>query len=207
MRKAIGGGGGIRTHGPRERTPVFKTGAFNRSATPPGVRIARASYWKARFRSRARHPIRVHGAKSSASANSGHGFLGRIAGGRRHCPLGQLDDRDQARGWLLPALPRHQGTALGCVPRRPGCRFATCQLRHCVRLPATFSATRSIPGRLSTSSRGSPLLSPGLPLPTLLICGAWIMLLRRRGGARCARAGNCARLNAIARLAARGQTD
>ena len=31
-----GGGGGIRTHGPRERTPVFKTGAFNRSATPPG---------------------------------------------------------------------------------------------------------------------------------------------------------------------------
>src|SRR4051812_30462600 len=30
------GGGGIRTHGPRERTPVFKTGAFNRSATPPG---------------------------------------------------------------------------------------------------------------------------------------------------------------------------
>jgi hypothetical protein len=31
-----GGGGGIRTHGPREGTPVFKTGAFNRSATPPG---------------------------------------------------------------------------------------------------------------------------------------------------------------------------
>ena len=30
------GGGGIRTRGPRERTPVFKTGAFDRSATPPG---------------------------------------------------------------------------------------------------------------------------------------------------------------------------
>ncbi len=29
------GGGGIRTRGPRERTPVFKTGAFDRSATPP----------------------------------------------------------------------------------------------------------------------------------------------------------------------------
>src|SRR4051794_13987720 len=29
------GGGGIRTHGPRERTPVFKTGAIDHSATPP----------------------------------------------------------------------------------------------------------------------------------------------------------------------------
>ena len=75
MRKVIGGGGGIRTHGPRERTPVFKTGAFNRSATPPGVRIARASYCKARFRSSARHPIRVKGAKSGASAGSGERFM------------------------------------------------------------------------------------------------------------------------------------
>ena len=33
-----GGRGGIRTHGPRERTPVFKTGAFNRSATLPDIR-------------------------------------------------------------------------------------------------------------------------------------------------------------------------
>src|SRR6188768_620339 len=48
---SFGGGGGIRTHGPRERTPVFKTGAFNRSATPPGVRIARASYCKVNARS------------------------------------------------------------------------------------------------------------------------------------------------------------
>ena len=30
-----GGEGGIRTHGAREGTPVFKTGAFNRSATSP----------------------------------------------------------------------------------------------------------------------------------------------------------------------------
>ena len=30
-----GGEGGIRTHGRREATPVFKTGAFNRSATSP----------------------------------------------------------------------------------------------------------------------------------------------------------------------------
>ena len=32
------GGGGIRTHDDPEAIPVFKTGAFNRSATPPGVR-------------------------------------------------------------------------------------------------------------------------------------------------------------------------
>ena len=30
-----GGWGGIRTHETRERLPVFKTGAFNRSATHP----------------------------------------------------------------------------------------------------------------------------------------------------------------------------
>ena len=30
-----GGGGGIRTHGGLSPTSVFKTGALNRSATPP----------------------------------------------------------------------------------------------------------------------------------------------------------------------------
>ena len=33
--KRIGGGGRIRTHGPREGTTVFKTAAFDHSATPP----------------------------------------------------------------------------------------------------------------------------------------------------------------------------
>ena len=32
---ANGGGGGIRTHGGLSPTSVFKTGALNRSATPP----------------------------------------------------------------------------------------------------------------------------------------------------------------------------
>ena len=32
----IGGWGEIRTHEPLARPPVFKTGAFNRSATHPG---------------------------------------------------------------------------------------------------------------------------------------------------------------------------
>ena len=31
----LSGGGGIRTHGPLARTPVFKTGAIDHSATPP----------------------------------------------------------------------------------------------------------------------------------------------------------------------------
>src|SRR6185312_11076473 len=35
VRKVTGGWGGIRTHGEREPTPVFKTGALNRSATHP----------------------------------------------------------------------------------------------------------------------------------------------------------------------------
>ena len=34
-----GGGGGIRTHERRKSLPVFKTGAFNRSATPPNHSI------------------------------------------------------------------------------------------------------------------------------------------------------------------------
>ena len=37
----IGGEGEIRTHEPREGLPVFKTGAFNRSATSPGPARAR----------------------------------------------------------------------------------------------------------------------------------------------------------------------
>ena len=40
-----GGGGGIRTHGGLSSTPVFKTGAFDHSATPPNepATIARRS--------------------------------------------------------------------------------------------------------------------------------------------------------------------
>jgi hypothetical protein len=33
--RACGGGGGIRTHEGLSSLPVFKTGAFNHSATPP----------------------------------------------------------------------------------------------------------------------------------------------------------------------------
>src|SRR3954468_7735938 len=47
-RSQVDGGGGIRTRGPRERTPVFKTGAFDRSATPPGVSVREGSDQAAR---------------------------------------------------------------------------------------------------------------------------------------------------------------
>jgi hypothetical protein len=35
-----GGGGGIRTHEGLSSLPVFKTGAFNHSATPPVLKLA-----------------------------------------------------------------------------------------------------------------------------------------------------------------------
>jgi hypothetical protein len=36
-----GGGRGIRTPGPRERTTVFKTAAFDHSAIPPGAKVVK----------------------------------------------------------------------------------------------------------------------------------------------------------------------
>lgn len=47
--KANGGGGGIRTHGTLSRTPVFKTGALNRSATPPGSALLREASHVCKF--------------------------------------------------------------------------------------------------------------------------------------------------------------
>src|SRR4051812_47906578 len=52
-RRVFSGGGGIRTHGTLTSTPVFKTGALNRSATPP----SRGNAWRSldSTRKRARH--------------------------------------------------------------------------------------------------------------------------------------------------------
>ena len=60
------GGGGIRTRGPRERTPVFKTGAFDRSATPPVAASVTA---------RSRDRLDGHHAPSMAVAREGHPHL------------------------------------------------------------------------------------------------------------------------------------
>lgn len=43
-----GGGGGIRTPGAREGSTVFKTAAFNHSATPPAGRVWYNDRWFAR---------------------------------------------------------------------------------------------------------------------------------------------------------------
>ena len=37
LREIVGGWGEIRTHGGREASPVFKTGALNHSATHPSL--------------------------------------------------------------------------------------------------------------------------------------------------------------------------
>ena len=49
--QCTGGRGGIRTHGTLAGTPVFKTGALNRSATLPnallmGERVAECKLWQ-----------------------------------------------------------------------------------------------------------------------------------------------------------------
>jgi hypothetical protein len=70
-----GGGGGIRTHGTLASTPVFKTGAFNRSATPP---------WSGRYVARFCCPADKQGwLVRGNTALSGGGSLGLVVGARR----------------------------------------------------------------------------------------------------------------------------
>ena len=57
MRARLGGGGGIRTHEGLSSLPVFKTGAFNRSATPPGLLGFIASAQTARLFARRLEPF------------------------------------------------------------------------------------------------------------------------------------------------------
>ena len=45
LRDIYGGGGGIRTHGRLSPTSVFKTGAFNHSATPPSLVIIETNFF------------------------------------------------------------------------------------------------------------------------------------------------------------------
>jgi hypothetical protein len=93
----FGGGGGIRTHGPRERTPVFKTGAFNRSATPPGDADC------ARNLPKSRRPVQPDGIR--ASAHQSRGFPSRVPSAIRRL--------------LLPeAMHSTVGGTLGQLPRK-----------------------------------------------------------------------------------------
>src|SRR5690349_15315631 len=70
------GGEGIRTPVTREGQPVFKTGAFNRSATPPGVR-GNFSRWRGRGQKRRerRRDAAVRPAAASSRGVEGSGVI------------------------------------------------------------------------------------------------------------------------------------
>ena len=93
LRSNCGGGGGIRTHGTLPRTPVFKTGAFDHSATPP----VRAWYRSPRDSESPRcnsartsgKPFSCKGARAKhssqcrqESAQGGSGWVSRTSQGR-----------------------------------------------------------------------------------------------------------------------------
>ena len=52
-----GGSGEIRTHGGRKPSPVFKTGAFNRSATLPSYFCLTSSLFAASLAANKRRPL------------------------------------------------------------------------------------------------------------------------------------------------------
>ncbi len=83
------GGGGIRTHGSLSTTPVFKTGALDRSATPPSIWRRAETWWiGGRASRRALGPLAAH----------------RSSGGRRHTlGCGPRRIGTQAHG-TLPAV-------------------------------------------------------------------------------------------------------
>ena len=64
-----GGGGGIRTHGRLAPSPVFKTGAIDRSATPPAPSVLSPSDRRPRPASRARLSGRRPAAATSVAAS------------------------------------------------------------------------------------------------------------------------------------------
>ena len=81
--RASGGGSGIRTHGDIAATPVFKTGALNRSAIPPvpfaGMREDACVFkWQRRAEGAAvRHkiaPIGTHSFNDMESVRPGRGL-------------------------------------------------------------------------------------------------------------------------------------
>src|SRR6185295_8749322 len=65
-----GGGGGIRTHEALADPPVFKTGAFNRSATPPGKKHQASSIRYQGKRRRDERDYREAGRRDRSMATS-----------------------------------------------------------------------------------------------------------------------------------------
>ena len=101
-----GGGGGIRTHGTLSRTPVFKTGAFDHSATPPQHAPPRApgSIRQTHISRPAPAPplgkfADLPCAVFSSAARSGYSAPKPLSEGRRACRSnGATFSRDMGRG-------------------------------------------------------------------------------------------------------------
>jgi hypothetical protein len=108
-RRASGGGGGIRTHGSLSTTPVFKTGALNRSATPPRAWRRVESWWIAERGSRV-PPDAV--ASWLPKATGGARFRSRKSYARRGLDLTEW----AGKGAVVSV--RRLGLSLGCVGHR-----------------------------------------------------------------------------------------
>jgi hypothetical protein len=76
-----GGWGGIRTHEGREPLPVFKTGAFNRSATHPRAYATDVTWASASFnRARREERVRRHRRRARRPGRESPGRIGRAFG-------------------------------------------------------------------------------------------------------------------------------
>src|SRR2546423_5779067 len=65
--RMLGGWGGIRTHGTLAGTPVFKTGALNRSATHPRLAYQKVNLLRRENKREPWHPIGTQGVVSRLS--------------------------------------------------------------------------------------------------------------------------------------------
>ena len=131
---AGGGGGGIRTHGGVAPTPVFKTGTFDRSATPPQDRLRVAGFCPAVKRVSRRNSLGCIRTTPKRSVGQPQP--------RMDCDWrnGLLRGSGSARCVRPPS-----GTALAFSISRNGgiCSRRTCSRRHQRRVP--FRACRDLP--------------------------------------------------------------
>lgn len=91
-----GGESGIRTHGRFDPSPVFKTGALNRSAISPGACRGLARQQNARRGGRASHSRMGRGRRCSRARRAGQEALRRPSSTRRSVHLPPQSRRDSS---------------------------------------------------------------------------------------------------------------